>query len=596
MKTKYRIICFLLTFVLCIPMFSNICVADDDDEFEKGWIEEHPQYQKNVDSWIKTASVNIVTRDVADGKVKKTLQGVVDDALTELGFEKGTYSNAMYKYIISHDSKGELLSAALEGDTKTMQEKTASLMSEYLVKKVLNKEGAGNIADIVIDGSKGDNWAEKAINLSKSIQKKVFPYIDLMDKFAGLVESCTNIWAGNTMEDIYKAYKDIAGSGDTISDEEWNRFSTTNDKAFNVYKDKGISEEAIREKFRERVANEKKIAKKEAELQKLVKIWDRNMLLNPYNNNYPSDWTVEDRLRSLYEIRELMIQMFTKDGKLQKGSYTNYTDEEFIEELVYEWVAHGIKDRDGFYKWLEEEEIVKKGTFTEKKEDTEEKEKEDKKKENKEEKDGEKDDQEEDEEEEEPEEIRYVWVLTDVVNEIAESGKSSFNEHYSAEYSGSQTTHFKHEEFNDRGDHEEGSFTSTWDIPPAVLAPDETISLHLQIQANGDSGLLFSDSITAYVTDYEGEDTYFNHYYAMRDIEDEYSFSVSTSPYAGLDGDYKHSEGTVSGTLGTISEDWPKTIVIASGDSKTYFIYKYMEYDSDKAAQAEDYRTKLGGE
>ena len=84
----------------------------------------------------------------------------------------------------------------------------------------------------------------------------------------------------------------------------------------------------IRAKFKERVASENKIADKQKELDKLVEIWDNENFLNPNMYNYPKNWTVEDRLRSLYEIRELMKEMFTKNGKLQKGNFTMSTDEE----------------------------------------------------------------------------------------------------------------------------------------------------------------------------------------------------------------------------------------------------------------------------
>ena len=126
-------------------------------------------------------------------------------------------------------------------------------------------------------------------------------------------------------------------------------------------KERGIDEEELKRQFSERAKSETKIAEKEKELKKLVKKWDEDGLLNPYLFNYSRQWSVADRLKSLYNTRETIIKMFTKDGELQMGAYKGkMTEEEFIEELVYKWTYFGIKDRAKFYKWLEDEKIVKK--------------------------------------------------------------------------------------------------------------------------------------------------------------------------------------------------------------------------------------------
>ena len=363
---KKRIISILLATVLLVSMFSTVCLAatgTSDDEDEKGWIAEHPKHRTEVDAWIKTASTNIVLNGVADGKMKKGLLDIVNASLKEIGMEPGTYGNAMYKYIISHDTKGELLSAALEGDSQTMTEKSASLMAEFLLKKAANYEGAGNIVDLVVDGSKGENWAEQAINLSKSIQKKVFPAIDVVDKFASVCGACRDIYAIDSMEDVYSKYKEYSDKNGNISDSDWEVFYGGNRGAWAMYESDGVDEEMIRVKFKERVANESKISDKQKELEKLVEIWDKENFLNPNMYNYPKNWSVEDRLRSLYEIRGLMREMFTKDGKLQKGDFTWSTDEEVLTMLMSEWLSAGIKDRAHFYDFVEENGFVPKDTF-----------------------------------------------------------------------------------------------------------------------------------------------------------------------------------------------------------------------------------------
>ena len=569
---KKKIISMIMAAILLASAFSTVCLASDDGT-EQGWIAEHPQHRTEVDTWIKTASKNIVLNGIADGKMKNGLLDIVNKSLEELGMEQGTYGNAMYKYIISHDTKGELLSAALEGDAQTMTEKSASLMAEFLLKKTANFEGAGNIVDLVADGSKGENLAEQAINLSKAIQKKVFPAIDVVDKFASVCGACRDIYAIDSMEDVYNKYKENSDKNGNISDSDWEVFYGGNRGAWAMYESDGVDEEMIRAKFKERVASENKIADKQKELDKLVEIWDNENFLNPNMYNYPKNWTVEDRLRSLYEIRELMKEMFTKNGKLQKGNFTMSTDEEVLTMLMSEWLSAGVKDRAHFYDFVEENGIVPKGTFKNLKSKSSDKDN----KNNKEKTDEAKSD--------EDKEGKYYWYLIDTVITSDPSGTSSFNENYSDIYTGSAGSHYHHAEFNYDKDHEEGDFNMTWSAPPAYAEADEQISITISAQASGESGLLFMDYIQVNCTEYKGDDTWWNYQSAWCDENDDYRISVSTNP-EGANRE-KSGEMTVMGSIGgEADEDEKRAIIFSSEGSTTYYIYSCRLYNADLEKQA----------
>lgn len=574
---KKKLICFVMATALFVLYTPNDCLAKpkEADVSVNNWVENH---QNEVDAWAENSAKDIVLNGNVQGRLNKTVQSTVNEALEQLGFEPGTYGNAVYKYIISNDTKGELLSAALEGDYRTMGEKTASLMTEYFAKQITLREGAGNFADILIDGSKGEDVGEMGVNLTKSILKKVFPYIDAMDKFATLCETSRDIWAGDTMEDIYASYKELAGEGNTIRDEEWNRFCTMNNAAFTIYKNKGMTDEQIRDKFAERVLSEDKIAKKEIELKKLIKVWENDNLLTPSINNYSSNYkTIEDRLDSLYKVRQTMITMFTKDGKLQKGSRHLMSDEEFLEYVEFQWISHGVHDRDGFCDWLEEEGIIEKGTFDslrKNKAKTETSDKKDK----------------QDASKEDEMQGKYIWYLEDVVVESEPSGPSSFNELYSGEYSGSASSHHSHQEFNYDKEHQEADFNMSWSTPPSTAGTDEIITIDFSIQASGNSDLIFSDYLTVYCVEYKGEDTYWNYYSAWTDSDGDYRITVSSSEYSGMD---RSGEKTVSGTLGEPYEDTKKTIILASDYSTTYYIYGCRLYDAESVEKAQDLLNKF---
>ncbi len=570
---KKRIISIAFAAVLFVSAFSSVCRAAEDKE-EQGWIAEHPQHQAEVDSWVKTASRNIVMNGVADGRMKKGLLDIVNNSLKEIGMEPGTYGNAMYKYIISHDTKGELLSAALEGDSQTMTEKSASLMAEFLLKKTANFEGAGNIVDLFVDGSKGDNWAEQAINLSKAIQKKVFPAIDVADKFASVCSACRNIYAIDSMEEVYIKYKEYSDKNGNISDEDWEVFYGGNRGAWAIYESEGLDEEAIRAKFKERAASESKIADKQEELEKLVKIWDQENFINPNLYNYPKDWTVEDRLRSLYEIRGLMKEMFTKNGKLQKGNFTWSTDEEVLTMLMSEWLSAGVKDRAHFYDFVEENGIVPKDTFKNLRSKTSDSDSKDDK------------DTEDEDKSDEDKEVKYFWYLVDTVITSDPSGTSSGNENYSDVYTASAGSHYHHAEFNYDTEHQEGDFNMTWSAPPAYAEADEQISISISAQASGESELLFMDYIQVNSTEYKGDDTWWNYQSAWYDENDDYRITVSTNPEGS--GCEKSGNLTVTGSIGgKADEDEKRAIIFSSEGSTTYYIYSCRPYNEDLEKQAQ---------
>lgn len=582
-----KIICSILVIVLSVFVLlpvtecraaANTSGREEDEKDEKGYIEEHPELQGKVDAWIESASRDIVLHGNVQGKVNKSVQDTINGALKELGFEPGTYGNAIYKYVISHDTKGELLSAALEGDSDTMAMKTTSLMTEYIVKKITNREGASTFVDIILDGATGENLAENGINLSKSVLKKVVPVIDITEKFSDVVRTTIDIWAGNTMEDIYKNYKEKAGDGSAISEDEWREFCIFNRAAFTVYKEKGMTDEQIREKFAERAANDNKIAKKKAELEKLTKVWDRDMLLNPDRNNYPRNWTLEDRLASLYRIRQTMITMFTKDGKLQKGSHHRSSDEEFLEEMEFYWVLYGVRNREAFYDWLENEGIIKKGTFDSLRKNKSSTDIREQKDENK------------DTVEKNELEGKYIWYLEDVVVESEPSGQSTYNENYSGEYTGSASSHLSHQEFNYDKDHQEADFYMNWSMPPAIAGTDEIISIDTSVHASGNTDLIFRDFLNVYCVEYKGEDTHMNYQNAWGDSEGDYGVSASSSENSGDD---RSESRTVFGTLGEPYKDTRKTIVMSSDYSTTYFIYGCRMYDAESVEKAQDLLDKI---
>lgn len=406
----------------------------------------HPDKSVLKEEWAKRAAVNIITQDNADGQMNVGMRELVDETLTELGLDSDSYGGAVFRYVMSQDSKGEMFTAALDGDYDTFKEKYATMVADGVINLCFGIEGADDVIDVISAVSKEEDVALGAKKLCEEIEKKIFPAIDATEKFAKFVDKAFDIWADNTMDETYRyVFKKYADENGNISDDDWATVYSTIRGAWARYQSKGISEEDLKARFKERAENETKIAEKEKELKKLVEQWDDEGLLNPNALNYSRNWTVADRLKSLYNSRETIIKMFTKDGKLQKGAYKG-SDKDFIDDVLFQWTYYGTKGRNEFYKWLEDEGIVKKPKVNKEK--------------------------------------TYAWVR--IATEI-EKKDNEAGDVYRTTREASENTHVVTCEYVWKdGPYEKAVFTATCETPPEIIYPDKEFSLRETLKTAGD--------------------------------------------------------------------------------------------------------------
>lgn len=476
-----------------------------------------------INEWSKRAAVNIVTQGVADGNVKETFGDLINGVLEEYGLDSGTYGGNVLEYVLSADTKGEILQAALDGDQTKLKQKSASLIADALFEKA-KIEGAGDLVDVVCAFSNAENWAEGAAEMSKEIQKKIFPEIDAVSKFADLVDKTFDVWAANTMDEVYRyqyAKRNMNSDG-SISDDDWNEIYSTIHGAWARYQSKGISEDALRKSFEARAKNEKLISEKETELKKLAKQWDKDGLLN--SHYYSENWTAADRLKSLYQSREMLIKMFTKDGKLQKGAYSDKTDSEFIDLIHFKWTICGTKNRNNFYKWLEEEEIVSKTVANE----------------------------------------RYAWYL--VKSEVTRKPENVSEGDKIETYDVSETSRAIYlQNKNMDGKIEKATFTVNCENPPSVIYADKEYSMHLSINADGETELYFRNN--TWITDGYGK---------LETKDGKGTFVVGTH-----EGDDKSFDVTLYGIRGAGGEGSMFELKLVGSGCDTTWTYEWKKMGSN---------------
>ncbi len=487
-----------------------------------------------IDEWSKRAAVNIVLKDEADGKMNVGIRELVDETLDELGLDSDSFGGEVYRYIISHDSKGEMLTAAVDGDYGTLKTKLAGMVADGIVNLCFDADGASDVIDVVASVSDSEDIAQGAKKLCEEIEKKIFPAIDVTEKFAKFVDKSFDIWANSTMDETYRyVFKKYADKNGNISDDDWATVYSTIHGAWARYKTKGIDEEELKKQFSERAKNETMIAEKEKELKKLVEKWDEDGLLNPYLFNYSRQWSVADRLKSLYNTRQTLIEMFTKDGKLQMGAYEGkMTEEEFIEELVYKWTYFGTKGRAEFYKWLEDEKIVKKPKSKG---------------------------------------SAYAWVR--VATEI-EKRDDEISDIYITTREASETTHTVTCEYVWHLDpYEKAVFTATCEAPPEIIYADKEFSLHETLKVFGQTENHLFNASCWYKA--ESPDVHIGGTYgapAFANADGVSSLGAGSRPDSAKGGDI-----TVTGKLGAGSEGGKICIFFCGCDADTRWIYEWKK-------------------
>ncbi len=309
---------------------------------------------KLLDLWAERAAAQSTVRRISEDDITPGLA----EMLTDCGLAENQYAGAIVRSILSLDTRGEILTAAIDGDGKTLRAKLINFAGEYFLGKLFKQEedkfltqSLGDDADAVKKAVKDGKYKEALTDIIKNIEKNMFSYVNYADKIASLTDKLANIWTDDMMNEQYEVYKSLGGT--SISDDDWNTVYVQLRGAAHRLSSKGISAADLRKKFEQRVQNEEKIAASKKELLEDVAVWRELGLLNTtywYNSlgDYPSDI---ERLNSLRQIRETLKGLLTLDGKFQRGK-DYLSDKDFLTDAMFEWVTNGVKGRANFYKWL----------------------------------------------------------------------------------------------------------------------------------------------------------------------------------------------------------------------------------------------------
>ena len=135
----------------------------DENKVVKSYIGEGKWNKSNID---------ILNKLVNSGSAKEVEFEVAKEFIQDFD-NKYNLQKSLFRYIINHDGKGEMLTAALDGDYGTLKKKYATMVSDGIINVCFGVEDAGDIIEFISSVSDSENIAEGAKKVCEEISRDI---------------------------------------------------------------------------------------------------------------------------------------------------------------------------------------------------------------------------------------------------------------------------------------------------------------------------------------------------------------------------------------------------------------------------------------
>ena len=277
---------------------------------------------------------------------------------------------------LGNDLKAKALSVLFtklkkEPNNKAVKECLEKYLTQENMEKAGTLLGSENPTDVALQFAK-----DFAVDKLKGFTTDMVPYIKIVQAEAKAIDIFHKFWARNDMIYYYNEFEKLQKESDNPNfnwDQlEW-RIGTPKFEF-------DMTLEEMKEMFKNRYYDRKKINAKKAEVQKLIDLWDEEGLLSNIDKRVEDtdighariikefftktiDGKVQDdycmRLTRLHKLMERFRKELVVNGDLQKkGGRANSIDKE-LANIVYQYITF-YPDEEAFYKWLAKEGYIDK--------------------------------------------------------------------------------------------------------------------------------------------------------------------------------------------------------------------------------------------
>ena len=232
-----------------------------------------------------------------------------------------------------------------EKEYKGLVEELEGHLTEENMQELGKRLGQGDSpASIAADYGKGlfKDWLE-------DFATEMVPQVKLIQKTAKTMKILKEFWASNTMNEMFEDYCRECDSNGNLNSDDWNRmFIHRCNAAESKY---GMSEEEIKEQFRQRYLNDRDINNRKANLRELILLYENTsryeLMDSPVLKNM-------DYIQKLTRIH-MLVERFRKELVDETGWLPGKAAGKTVNETLCEIVEQYLKfypDQEAFYKWL----------------------------------------------------------------------------------------------------------------------------------------------------------------------------------------------------------------------------------------------------
>ena len=312
-----------------------------------------------LDAWADRAAAQAEFRRIGEDEITPGLADIIADGLNVNGLGKDQYAGAIVRSILSLDTRGEILTAAIDGDEEGLKNKLTNLAGEYYLGKLfkgeedewLTKSLGDNLASVK-KSMKDGKFTAAAKEITDNILSNMFPMYNYSKKIASLTDKLADIWTDDMMNEQYNRFRTMMKEEGRVQDGEWNAIYIGLYGASHRLSARGVSAADLRKKFEQRYQKENTIAQRKKELLQYAAQWRSQGLMNSFywvkKGKCPSDTEI---LSSLLKIQQYLKNLFTLNGKFQRGKGYQ-TDGDFLSDALFKWVQCGSSGRADFYEWV----------------------------------------------------------------------------------------------------------------------------------------------------------------------------------------------------------------------------------------------------
>ncbi len=347
--------------------------------------------EKKSELYAKQMAVQVWEEEAREEDLIDQLRSSFDEAYKKMGVESGTVRGELIQSIARETDFGTLVATAKNGELPDFTAKcgemaTNALIKQFKLKNYLRENiasqgaaiasGLMNAAVQVYDG----NYTDAVKELTTAFVG-YFPAGRAYQAAIKVIGAGIGEWKDYELEWAYETYLQDAGSSGedpySISDDDWDRMTSAQIAAYiarlqkeakdEYCKAQGISHAELdadqklskeisdsvviqlRKKFERRLKGEETIRQKTAEYERIIADFKRDHLLDRGSFGFEIGMDINDRLRSLFVIRENILDLV---GGQMPVMAIGESAEGNLNEAIAMWLYYGKDRRGEFYDWM----------------------------------------------------------------------------------------------------------------------------------------------------------------------------------------------------------------------------------------------------